>query len=267
MRDDIYQRPEQPSSLTWSGFGCAAVGCLSYALFAIAQIIIFTIVLFRVHPEVAHLFTSMSQHEASQTLTRWTYQISTAPNLFLFALVGDGVMIVAAIVFARLFLGAGVKALGLAVKTSAGQIVTGIVTGIALVFVSQIVTALQALLFGPHPETVAELLKTHHGTVNFLYDFFSVCLIAPFAEELLFRGVVFAGLVKLVPLWPAAILSGIIFGVAHLDAWSIAPLAVIGVGLALLYHRTGTLWPNIAAHATVNTIALVAVYFFPQFAT
>jgi membrane protease YdiL (CAAX protease family) len=267
MQDVPEKRPAFLAS-GWSGFGCAAVGCLSYALFAVAQIIVFVIVLFRVHPDAAKLFSSVPPpHDAAQTLTRWTLQISSAPNLFLFALVGDGAMILVAIALARMLLGASLSQLGLAARTSGRQVFVGALTGLALVIVSQIVSAVQAKLFGPHPETVAELLKTHHGTLNFVFDFASVCVIAPFAEELLFRGVVFAGLAQRLPLMWAAVLSGIIFGVAHLDAWSIAPLAVIGVGLALLYYRTGSLWPNVVAHATVNTVALVAVYFLPQFAT
>jgi membrane protease YdiL (CAAX protease family) len=253
----------------WSVFGCAGVGCLSFALFAIVQLIAFFVVLFRVHPEAQHVFAGIfaGVPPPSKLLLAWTTDVSSAPNLFLFAAVGDGVMIVCALLLARWVLGAGLDKLGLAVKTSGGQLAFGFLAGLALVIVSQVVSAIQAKLFGPHTQAVAELLKTHHGLMNFFFDFAAVCIIAPFAEELLFRGVVFAGLVQRVPLWPAAILSGLIFGAAHLDPWSIVPLATIGVGLAFLYYRSGTLWPNVVAHATVNAVALVAVYVFPQFAT
>ena len=266
MQDATNERPPFLSS-RWSGFGCAGVGCLSYALFAIAQIVAFTIVLFKAHPDAPRLFTTVPPpHDLQQTLLTWTTQLSTAQNLFVFAVVGDGIMIVVALVLARFALGANPRQLGLSAKVTPGQIFTGVLIGIALVIVSQIVTGLQAKLFGPHPEAVAELLKTHHGTISFLFDLASVCAIAPFAEELLFRGVVFAGLSQRMPLFAAALLSGLIFGAAHLDRWNIAPLAVIGVGLAYLYYRTGSLWPNIAAHATVNAVALIAVYYLPQYA-
>lgn len=257
------------ASAQWSGFGCAGVGCLSFALFAIVQLVAFFIVLFRVHPEAERMFAaaSLGVPPSSKLLLAWTTDVSSAPNLFLFAAVGDGAMIVCALLLARWTLGARLDKLGLAVRTSFGQLALGAAAGIALVVVSQVVSAAQAKLFGPHPQAVAELLKTHHGTLNFLFDFAAVCIIAPFAEELLFRGVVFAGLVQRTPLWAAAIISGIIFGAAHLDPWSIAPLATIGAGLALLYYRNGTLWPNIVAHGTVNAVALVAVYLFPRFAT
>lgn len=260
---DAPATPAPFASAQWSGFGCAAVGCISYALFAIAQVIVFFIVLFHVHPDAAKVFTP----SGAQTLTRWTVEISTAPNLFLFAIVGDGIMIAIAYVLARAFLNADARQLGLASRIDGQLLITGTLAGLGLVIVSQLVSLLQVKLFGSHPEAVAELLKTHHGTTNFFLDFASVCVIAPFAEELLFRGVIFAGLAQRLPVGIAAVLSGVIFGAAHLDPWSIAPLAVIGVGLALLYYRTGSLWPNIVAHATVNTVALVAVYFLPKLAT
>jgi membrane protease YdiL (CAAX protease family) len=194
-------------------------------------------------------------------------QLSTAPNLFVLALAGDGAMILAAIILARVILGARASQIGLAIGTTGGQLLTGLLTGLGLVVVSQIVSYIQIALFGPHPEAVTEILKTHHGTVNFLFDLASICVIAPFAEELLFRGVVFAGLVQRMPLWAAAVLSGIIFGAAHGDPWGFVPLAIVGTGLALLYYRTRSLWPNVLAHAIFNAVALVALYFVPKLAT
>ena len=241
---------------------------MSYALFAVVQIVVFAIILVRIHPDAGKLFTSVPPpHNAAQTLAHWTIQISTAPNLFLLALAGDGVMILAAIVLARLILGAEASQLGLTRKAQSPQLLSGVLTGVLLVIASQIVSAVQVKLFGSHPEAVAELLKTHHGIGNFLFDFVSVCAIAPFAEELLFRGVIFAGLAQRLPVSVAAVLSGIIFGAAHGDPWGFVPLAVTGTGLALLYYRTRSLWPNVIAHSIFNAVALVAVYFLPQFAT
>lgn len=267
MQEPVEKRPPFLSQ-AWSPVGCGLVGCFSYALFAIAQFAAFAVVLVRAHPEIVKMFAQQPPpSNLVDLIQRWTVEVSTAPNLFWFAVVGDGVMIAFALVFAAAFLDARGRRLGFGVPTTAGQIGFGLIAGLVLVFLADLVTAGQAKIFGPHPEAVAEILKTHKGAVNFVFDFLAVGVIAPFAEELLFRGVIFAGLAQYLPLWWAAIISGIIFGAAHLDPWSIVPLAVVGTGLALLYRRTGSLWPNIIAHGAFNTFALVLVYLFPKLAT
>ena len=88
-----------------------------------------------------------------------------------------------------------------------------------------------------------------------------VVVIAPLAEEIIFRGVIFAGFLQRMPLLPAAVLSAIIFALPHLPS-GVAVLPVIGVlglVLALLYHRTASLWPPIALHAVNNALALIAL--------
>lgn len=267
MQESVEQQP-QFSTEKWSPVGCGLVGCLSYALFAVAQGVAFVVVLFHAHPEAGQLFLAKPPpSNLAELLQRWTIQISTAQNLFWFAIAGDGIMVVFALIFAAAFLNAKGRSLGLGVPTTGAQLALGVGAGLLLVFVADIVTAGQAKVVGPHPEAVAQILKTHKGAVSFLFDFASVGIIAPFAEELLFRGVIFAGLAQRLPLGWAAAISGVIFGAAHLDPWSIVPLAIVGTGLALLYRRTGSLWPNIIAHATFNGFSLVLVYLFPQLAT
>jgi len=267
MQETVEERPPFLKS-EWSAAGCGLVGCFSYALFAIAQVVAFAIVLLRAHPEAVRLFTEQPPPpNLSELVQQWTIQISSALNLFWFAVAGDGFMIIFALIFAAAFLNAKGREIGLGVKTSGAQLGLGIAVGLALVLVADLVTAGQAKVVGPHPQAVAEILKTHKGGASFVFDFLSVGIIAPFAEELLFRGVIFAGLAQRLPLYWAAAISGVIFGAAHLDPWSIVPLAVVGTGLALLYRRTGWLWPNVLAHATFNTFSLVLVYLFPQLAT
>jgi membrane protease YdiL (CAAX protease family) len=255
----------------WSAFGCAGVAILSFSVFVVVQGVVLFDVLFKVHPEALRVFERIFSGmppppDFVKTTDRWTTDVATAPYLFLYAVLGDGAMIGVAMLLGKAWLGSSPSALGLTRFARLPQFWIGIGTGIALIFVSNIASGIQAHFFGSHPEKVAELLLTHHGTANFIYDMLSVAVIAPIAEEYLFRGIIFTGLAQRMPVALAIVVSGIVFGAAHLDLWNIFPLAVIGMGLAMLYRRTGSLWPNIIAHATVNTVALVAVYWFPQFA-
>ena len=85
--------------------------------------------------------------------------------------------------------------------------------------------------------------------------------LAPIAEELFFRGFVFAGLRTRWSLWPAAITSGLIFGLVHAPTGitTVVPLATLGIALCWLYNRTGSLWPCVIAHMINNGLALALV--------
>ena len=85
-----------------------------------------------------------------------------------------------------------------------------------------------------------------------------ICVGAPLAEETLFRGFIFGGLRRWHGFWPAAIISGTMFGLAHAggsDVTFLLPLAVFGFGLALLYELTKSIFPSIYLHCLNNCLA------------
>jgi len=86
-----------------------------------------------------------------------------------------------------------------------------------------------------------------------------VTVLAPIAEEVFFRGYFFTALRGWRGVWPAALITGIVFGGIHAGsapAAYLVPLAAFGVGLCLLYWRTGSLYPCIALHCLNNSLAL-----------
>ena len=85
-----------------------------------------------------------------------------------------------------------------------------------------------------------------------------IAVVAPFVEELFFRGFVFGGLRSSFDLWVAVLLSGAVFGLIHAPTGitTVIPLAGLGCALAWLYDRTGSLWPCILIHAINNGLAL-----------
>lgn len=85
-----------------------------------------------------------------------------------------------------------------------------------------------------------------------------VTIVAPVAEELLFRGYMYRALRNWRGIVPAAVISGAIFGGIHAGSSPVGflvPLAALGVGLALLYEWTGSLVLPVALHAINNSIA------------
>ncbi len=94
-----------------------------------------------------------------------------------------------------------------------------------------------------------------------------VCVIAPIAEEFFFRGFIFGGLRRLrivvagryMGPWVAAVLTGILFGLAHTGSANpqfLVPLGLLGFTLCLLRWRTRSLYPCMVLHSINNSLAL-----------
>lgn len=84
--------------------------------------------------------------------------------------------------------------------------------------------------------------------------------VAPFGEELAFRGLLFPWLRERLGVIAAAVVSGLIFAILHGVPILIPALTAIGTALALLYHRCGSLWPVILAHGAFNGIMVITLY-------
>ena len=85
--------------------------------------------------------------------------------------------------------------------------------------------------------------------------FFRVCLLAPLAEEGVFRGAV-QGLLR--PLGPraAVCVQAALFAVQHGSVAAMVYALVCGLGLGWLADRTGHLWPGMLLHSANNLLVL-----------
>jgi membrane protease YdiL (CAAX protease family) len=107
-------------------------------------------------------------------------------------------------------------------------------------------------------DTLPQDLGVHDSTAALVAVCVLVTVIAPMAEELFFRGFFFGALRNWHGLWPAAIVTGLVFGGIHVGSAPVQflpPLAFLGFVLCLLRWRTGSLLPCMAVHALNNSIA------------
>ena len=82
-------------------------------------------------------------------------------------------------------------------------------------------------------------------------------VLAPFAEEVFFRGFLLAALVPSLGLYRAMVLSSALFAVSHGVVAVMLPLFITGMLLAWLYVKTRSIWPPVAAHMLQNMLALM----------
>ncbi len=90
----------------------------------------------------------------------------------------------------------------------------------------------------------------------------AVIVVAPFSEELFFRGLLFRGMRGYWRLVPSLVASGLGFALFHVNVAVVLPFAFIGVLFAWANEQTGSLWTSIVAHATFNGISFVATVAF-----
>lgn len=84
--------------------------------------------------------------------------------------------------------------------------------------------------------------------------------IAPFVEEIFFRGFMLQTLVKKIGVTWGIILTTLIFAAIHFEFQSMMPLLILSLILSVLYVRTESIWPGIIFHMFNNSIALLVMY-------
>lgn len=85
------------------------------------------------------------------------------------------------------------------------------------------------------------------------------CVIAPVAEEIIFRGYLYPVVKRYTEPVVAALFTGIMFGAIHGNAWAMIALSIFGVLLAVLYEKSGSIWACILCHALFNGINTVVM--------
>ncbi len=142
----------------------------------------------------------------------------------------------------------------------------GLIGAVALTLIADpLAGALQSLTHATHPEAALTLLRGLHGPWQIAAFVVLACVLAPITEELIFRAFIFNAVDRYAGFWPAAVISGIIFGLVHvsnspLDIVVFAlPLAIGGVVLATVYTRAKCYWSNVIAHALFNSVAVAAI--------
>lgn len=100
------------------------------------------------------------------------------------------------------------------------------------------------------------------GLSHNLIGAFTISVIAPLLEEVMFRGAIQGDMLRKVrnP-WLAIIISALIFGIFHMNPVQIVYATLLGIVLGWIYYRTGSLMSVILGHVLNNTIATIFMLF------
>jgi membrane protease YdiL (CAAX protease family) len=141
-------------------------------------------------------------------------------------------------------LGAGVLAAGLGLAS--GAVITSLVLSIAKNVTHRTVTT---------PQQLPDINRNP----QWVLAFFAVVIVAPIAEELFFRGFMYQALRRWRGVLQGVLLSALVFALAHVSLIIMPSIFVLGVILAYLFERRGSLAATIAAHMSYNLIGFIAI--------
>lgn len=99
------------------------------------------------------------------------------------------------------------------------------------------------------------------GTFEMIVAFIALIIVAPVAEEIIYRGWLFGGLKKRLGVPLAMVLSSIGFALVHGQINVMIDTFVLGLILAWLYYYTKSIWPAVVLHALKNSIAFYVLFF------
>lgn len=105
------------------------------------------------------------------------------------------------------------------------------------------------------------------GLMKEPWGYVAVGILAPLAEEIVFRGAILRTLLGMVSKrnhWVAIMISAAIFGVVHGNVAQFVNALLMGLLLGWMYYRTKSLVPGILLHWVNNTVAYVMVNIVPS---
>ena len=111
----------------------------------------------------------------------------------------------------------------------------------------------------PMPDFVARIFS-EAISLDFA-GYLTVGIAAPVLEELVFRGIILAALLRRYEPRKAIIWSAVIFGIAHLNPWQFIAAFIIGCAIGWLFWRTRSIWIGIFMHWANNTVGFLLGYY------
>ncbi|MCK5306211.1 MAG: CPBP family intramembrane metalloprotease [Candidatus Omnitrophica bacterium] len=160
-----------------------------------------------------------------------------------------------------------IEVLGLSVKGFFKNVFLGAAGYIALIpllTLSAYVSLLLASFFniGPEENPLLNVFQTEGRPALVAYFVICICFLGPVVEEIFFRGFLYKALRKSFGVLPAVAVSSVFFAWLHMTFIGFLPIMVLGLLLAYLYEKNGTLIPSITVHIIHNSAIIIFVMIF-----
>lgn len=160
-------------------------------------------------------------------------------------------------------------ALGLSASNFFKNVFYGVMGYIAIVPVLIAILAVTAIIINvtkyvPERQPVVEMFLKEKGTAFLTYSSIFAAIVGPVIEELFFRGFMYGALKKYVGIFWSMAITAAIFAALHTHIVGFFPIMVLGMLLAYLYEKTGTLVSSITVHIMHNLSTVILVFLVKQ---
>lgn len=136
----------------------------------------------------------------------------------------------------------------------------GIGGGLALIALMMLLGLLIAWLNpGLEGQPFAQTLVEGTTWQHFLVTFLAGVVLAPFMEEIYFRGMVYTVFRQHLGVKWGIVVAGLLFGLIHADLWRALPLSLGGMGLCYIYEKTQSIWASTLAHSLWNGVMYACI--------
>jgi membrane protease YdiL (CAAX protease family) len=141
---------------------------------------------------------------------------------------------------------------------SAKQVLGVVLSTIGILPIAYALSVFNARYVAPVPEywEFFEALRPN-DPIAFLCGLTAVVIAVPLGEELLFRRLVQGVLSRHLSVGVAILLTGVLFGAAHMTPWVLLPISSLGIMLGVLAARSATITAPWLAHALFNLFSFL----------
>jgi uncharacterized protein len=156
-------------------------------------------------------------------------------------------------------------ALGISARNFFKNVFYGIIGYIALIPVLILMLVIIAVIvnmakYVPSTQPVVDLFMKEKGTAFLTYSSLFAAIIGPIIEELFFRGFLYGALKKYIGIFWAMTATAGLFAALHAHLAGFFPIMALGMLLAYLYEKTGTLVSSITVHVIHNLTMVFLVF-------
>lgn len=164
----------------------------------------------------------------------------------------------------------GLERLGLTGPHLQYQVVTGLRMAWLVSPYIYMINLIANLVFENQSHAVMKMLDSGLSSATIALSTVTAVVLAPFVEEMLFRGLLLGALVRKSSIVQARhrawlvrlsnVACSMLFAILHISAWP-SPIGIFFLSLALgkLYISTGRLWPCVVAHAAFNLTGILGM--------
>lgn len=130
------------------------------------------------------------------------------------------------------------------------------IAGVFLALIAQSLAGSIEQMLGVKSES-----ENTQNLISLIYEvpmvIFVTSVIGPILEEILFRKIIFGSLNKRFNFFISALISSVIFGLAHGELEHLLLYSAMGFTFAFLYAKTGRILVSMVAHIAMNTLVII----------